>query len=332
MSPEKVIQKIKKAGLKGRGGAEFPTALKWEMVRKVKAEKKYLIANGSEGEPKVFKDEFILKTHPFELIEGIKIAQETIKAAKAYLYLRKDFFQKYKKKLEKIIKEKNLPIIIFKKQGGYLCGEETTLVESLEGRRLEPRSRPPYPSEKGLWDCPTLINNVETLYYVSRIINNNYQGERLYSISGGDHPGVYELSADLSLKQVLKKTGNWPNFKFFVQVGGGASGEILLTRELNQTGSGLGAIIIYPEDKTNPVSLMKKWIDFFIQENCGKCSPCREGVYRLKELLSQKNPDQEIIKDLLFLLEKSSFCPFGKAMAQPFSSLIKKVGIFNKNK
>ncbi len=321
---EHIIEKIKKSGLRGRGGADFPVYLKWTMVKKAAGERKYIVCNGSEGEPGSFKDGFILENYPGEVIFGIKIALKAVGAADAYVYLRKDYYRKFKNNLEKIISKQ--PIIIFQKPGGYLCGEETTLFKSIEGQRFEPRIKPPYPPQKGLWNCPTLINNVETFYYVNQIAKGNYRKTRFYSLSGQiKHPGVYEFPEDLDIKQILQKTDNWPSFDFFVQAGGGASGRILTLKELNQSVGGVGAIIVYNTKKTKPIFLMKKWIKFFLNENCGQCLPCREGVYRLNEILNQPKINWQSFEDLLFILERASFCPLGKNIVVPFQGLIKKI-------
>ncbi len=321
---EDIIKKIKESGLKGRGGADFPVYLKWTAVKEAAGKRKYVVCNGSEGEPGSFKDGFILKSYPGEVIAGIKIALKAVKSCVAYVYLRKDYYQKFGRILKKNIKKE--PIILFKKPGGYLCGEETTLFESLEGKRHEPRNKVTYPTQKGLWDCPTLINNVETFYFVNQIANGVYKKTRFYSLSGAiKHPGVYEFPENLSIKRILQKTDNFPGFDFFIQAGGGASGRILTPKELNQPVGGVGAIIVYNTKETKPVSLMKKWIKFFINENCGKCLPCREGVYRLNEILNRPEIDWKSLDDLLFVLEQASFCPLGKSIAVPFRGLIKKV-------
>jgi NADH:ubiquinone oxidoreductase subunit F (NADH-binding) len=324
MDTKDIITKLKKDKLLGRGGAAFPTGLKWEMVKSAKAKKKYIICNASEGEPNVFKDGFILKNYPEEVIEGVKIALETIDNSSAYIYLRKDYYAKFKKNLEKLIG--NLPIKLFKKTGGYLAGEETSIFEAIEGKRPEPRIKPPFPPQAGLFDCPTLINNLETFYQVAKIAKNQYQKTRFYSISGEvKNEGVYQLSEDWSISQILKETKNWPDFDFFVQSGGGASGEILLSDELNQPARGQGAIVVFNRKKTNPFSLMKKWIDFFLEANCDKCVPCREGVYRMAEMLKKEKIDKEILSDLFFVLEETSFCALGKGVVVPFRSLINKL-------
>ncbi|MBU1683942.1 hypothetical protein KKC56_00535 [Patescibacteria group bacterium] len=337
MKNNDIITKLKKSNLLGKGGANFPTSLKWEMVKNAEAEKKYIVCNGSEGEPNVFKDGFILENYPEEVIEGIKIALATINNSSAYIYLRKDYYEKYKNKLEELIG--NLPITLFKKTGHYIAGEETSILEAIEGKRPEPRIKPPFPPQSGLWNYPTLINNVETFYYVSKINKDEYQNTRFYSINGAvKNEGVYELPENYSISQILKETNNWPDFSFFVQAGGGAIGEILLPNELKQQVGGSGAIIIFNRQKTNPFALMKKWTDFLLQGNCDKCVPCREGIFRLAEIIKREinNPNKhsldkffkahkQTLQDLFFVLEQTSFCALGKCAVVPFRSLIKKL-------
>jgi len=321
-----IIQKLKEANLTGRGGAAFPTWLKWEAVRNTQDEKKYVICNASEGEPGVYKDSFILDKWPKEVIDGIEIAMKTTGAKEAYIYLRHDYYNKFKNKLKKII-GKN-PIHLFKKTGGYIGGEETTLLNSIEGKRNEPRLRPPYPTEKGLFGFPTLINNVETFYWVTKIAKNEYENTRFYSLSGKiKHPGVYELPVDISVKEILKKTNNFPNFPFFLQINGGVSGEIITHQELNRKVAGTGAVIVFDLKKTNLLSLMKKWANFFYRESCGQCVPCREGVYRIREILNSKKINFVLLKAIFLTMKETSFCPFGKIVPIPFESLINKLWI-----
>lgn len=318
-----IIQKIKESGLTGRGGASFPTGDKWEAVKNAPGEKKYIIVNASEGEPGVMKDGFILENYPENIIDGIKIALETFGSSEAYIYLRKDYYDKFKEKLVKLTK--NFPITLFKEPGGYLCGEESTLIESIEGHRFEPRIKPPFPTQVGLYGCPTLINNLETFYWISKISKDEYRGNRFYSITGDvKNPGVFEFPEDYSIEKILKETNNFPEKEFFVQVGGGASGIILADKELDNKVTGAGAIIVYDKE-TDPKKLMKKWIDFYFNENCGKCVPCREGVYRIKEMLDADNIDMEKLKDILFVLRETSFCPLGKGVSTPFESFLEKI-------
>ncbi|MCK5590819.1 MAG: SLBB domain-containing protein [Candidatus Pacebacteria bacterium] len=322
-----IISKLKESGLTGRSGSGFPTGLKWEAVKSTVAEKKYIVCNGSEGEPDVFKDSFILENYPEEVVKGIKLALETIDNSSAYIYLNSHYYQKYKTKLEELIRDS--PIVLFKKTGGYLAGEETCVCEAIEGKRPEPRIKPPYPSEVGLWGCPTLINNVETFYRVAQIAEDNYKGERLYSIAGDvKKPGTYELLEDMTIRQILQETGNLPEAdseqNFFVQ-SGGISGEILLSNELDQQVKGIGGIVVYDREKTDLMSLMKKWTEFFMAGNCDKCTPCREGVYRMDEMLKKGEINKEEMDDFLFVLEQTSFCALGKGVAVPFRSLINKL-------
>lgn len=322
-----IIEKIKQSGLTGRGGAAFPTFLKWEAVKNAYGEKKYIIVNGSEGEPGVMKDGFILENYPEELVEGVKVALENFQNSEAYIYLRKDYYDKFKSKLVELTKD--LPITLFKEPGGYLCGEESTLIESIEGNRFEPRIKPPFPTESGLFGCPTLVNNLETFYYISKIAKDEYKGDRFYSITGDiDNPGVFEFSESYSIEKILQETKNFPERPFFVQVGGGASGLIKAQtvrthEELHETVGGAGSIIVYDKEKTNLEDLMKKWINFYYNENCGKCVPCREGVYRIKEMLDNGKIDEEKLKDILFVLRESSFCPLGKSVTAPFETIEK---------
>ena len=319
-----IIEKITKANLKGRGGAGFPTGKKWQMVKDAPADKKFVICNVSEGEPAVFKDGYILENWPETVIEGIALAMEAVAAPKGYLYLRKDYFDKYKDKLEKIIGEK--PIETIREPGGYLGGEETALLESIEGNRCEPRIKPPFPPQAGLFGCPTLINNLETLYFAAKIAKGEFKNTRFYSVSGDVvRPGVYERGENITVREVLEKTGNLPQFKFFTQVGGGASGSILLENELDVPLTGAGSIVVYDLAKTDLQKLGLQWADFFINENCGKCVPCREGVFRLREIFSQDEVDIAEAKDILNLLAAASFCPFGKGVANSFGGLIGKL-------
>jgi NADH:ubiquinone oxidoreductase subunit F (NADH-binding) len=277
-NPDKAREKIKKSELKGRGGAGFPTGMKWSTIIKALENKKangeknikaYVVCNGSEGEPHVSKDDYILDNYPEEVVEGIKIAMKTIEAKEAYFVLNHSLFEKYAEELEKIIGKTKIKL--FKKTGGYLCGEESTILETIEGKeRKEPRDKPPYPTKKGLWGCPTLVNNVETFYSVALIAKDEYRRERFYTISGDvKNSGVFKLPEHWSVEKVLHKTENFPQEKFFVQVGGGASGQIFLDTELDQEACGMGAIVVHLFSKTDPKELMKEWIEFFYVENCG---------------------------------------------------------------
>lgn len=325
MNNSDIIQKIKDSGLTGRGGAGFPTGQKWEMVKNTPAKKKYIICNGSEGELGLSKDYYLLKNYPKDVIAGIKVALETMENSVAYLYLRKDYYKKLKRKLKKIIGDS--PIELFEELGGYIAGEETAVCEAIEGKMPEPRNKPPYPGQAGLWGYPTLINNVETFYSVAKIICGEYKQTRFYSISGEvKQPGVFELLETMTVAEVLAQTSNTPDFDFFVQVGGGSSGEILLPNELSRTVGGSGAVIVYDRNKTDVYDLMKKWVDFFLQGNCDKCVPCREGLLRLANMINKKEIDESILNDIFYVMEETSFCALGASVPIPLKSLINKVG------
>jgi NADH:ubiquinone oxidoreductase subunit F (NADH-binding) len=321
---EDVIAKIKEAGLTGRGGAGFPTGAKWEMVKNMQAAKKYIICNSSEGEPGVFKDLYLWENHPEEVVEGIRIALSVIDHSLAYIYLNHEYYKKFQHKLEKLAD--GLPVVVFEKRWGYLGGEETAACEVIEGKRPVVRKKPPFPGEAGLWGYPTLINNVETFYHVAKIARGEYQDTKFFCVSGDvKNEGVWELPAATTVKKLLEETGNWPKRGFFVQVGGGATGDIWLPDELDRPIAGTSAVIVYDREKTDPYALMEKWADFFLAENCDKCVPCREGVYRIAEMVRARKLDRQLLEELYFVLENTSFCALGKSVATPFRSLISKV-------
>lgn len=324
MTEKDIIAKLKESKLLGRSGSGFPTGLKWEMVKNEKASKKYIVCNAASGEPKVMKDEYLLENHSKEVVEGVKIALETIGNSEAFIYLRKDFYDKFKDNLTGLIQ--GLPIKLVKKPGGYLAGEETCLCEAIEGKKPEPRIKPPFPTQVGIFGFPTLINNVETFYCVSQIAKDQYKNTRFYTIAGeAKNKGVFELPADWPVEKVLKETANLPSFDFFLQIGGGASGEILLAGELQKPAGGPGAIIIYKKNKALCLKLMKEWAKFFLEENCDKCTPCREGIFRISEMVNEGKIDKKTFEDIADNLKEASLCGLGKIAGIPFTTLINKV-------
>ena len=340
-----IINKIKKANLIGRGGGCFPTAVKWNMVKKATGDKKYVICNASEGEPGVKKDGYILENFGERMIDGMKIAidfllenphsnpclldrQDLLREegvqVKGYIFINREYYKKFGRKLNKIIADdKKYKIELFIKPvgSGYIGGEETSLLNAIEGKRIEPRLRPPFPTTNGLWGCPTLINNVETFYNVSLVVSGEYKNNRFYTI-GGDcvSAGVYELPDNWTIEKILKKTGNYPKFDFFVQIGGDASGEVLNSKQLNKAASGAGSITIYDAKKYKPEEMIKKWISFFLDESCGQCTPCREGVYRLNEIINSPEINWELLEELLNNLDEASFCGLGSVVPTPIRS------------
>lgn len=327
-----ILDKIKKAGLLGRGGAFFPAHLKWQAVKSEKNTEKYLVVNGAEGEPGVYKDAYIVENYHEELVKGVKIISDFIKAQKIYFYLNKDLY-KSKNKLNKIAKSIGLKakLIFFLKaeNAGYIAGEETAVLNIIESKNPEPRLRPPFPCSNGLFNCPTLIHNVETIYNVYLVSQNKYQNKRFYSINfANKNKGVYFLPDNLSITEVLKQTGNYPQFDFFVQVGGDASGEVLNSRQLKRKVSGSGSITIYNLEKHSPEKLLKYWLSFFKNNSCGQCTPCREGTFRLYEMLESLGPEmrkEKYFKKLNNNLRLSSLCALGNSIPTAISSYFKNV-------
>ncbi|MFH1822350.1 MAG: NADH-ubiquinone oxidoreductase-F iron-sulfur binding region domain-containing protein [Patescibacteria group bacterium] len=321
-----ILNKIKQAGLVGRGGACFPTAEKWQMVKEAKGEKKYVVCNASEGEPGVSKDGYILENFGDRVIDGIKIAIDFLSAEKAYIYINHKYHKKYASKLIDLIWKNPIELFIKPIGSGYIGGEETSILNAIEGRRIEPRLRPPFPPTNGLWEYPTLINNVETLYNVSLVAKGEFKNKRFYTINGDCmNNGVYDLADSLTIEKILKETENYPKFPFFVQVGGNGSGEILNSKQLKTPAIGAGSITVYSIIKNKPKDLIKNWLNFFLEESCGQCVPCREGVYRLTEVINNPNPDWKIISDLLTNLDDTAFCGLGCVVPVPIRSFIKNV-------
>lgn len=319
-----LIQSLKKSNLTGRGGAGFPAWQKWEMVKNAPGKEKYVVCNLSEGEPGVMKDRFILDNYPKILIEGIELAMKTVKAQRAYIAIKDYYYDKYFALLENHIGKE--PIEVFKKTGGYISGEETALLEAIEGRRIEPRMKPPYPTTDGLWRCPTLINNAETLYSAALIAHNRYKSKRLVSVSGDcPNPGVFILPEKSTIKQALEVSQNIIKDEFFVQAGGGASGIALNQDQLETSLAGMAAIVVYNRKMTKTGDLAIKWARFFRDESCGKCAPCREGTYRICEILESKDPDWKLLFEIFETLKTSSFCAMGSFVPVPFESLIRNV-------
>ncbi len=328
---DSIITKLKQSGLKGRGGAGFPVGKKWEAVKKAKAKKKYIICNVAEGDPFMLKDGFLLEKEPERIIDGVKIALKTFKNSQAFIYLRHDYYKKHRKKLEKLAGA--APIKLVEKPDLYLAGEETTVMEVIEGKRPEPRIKPPYPHESGLWGCPTLINNAETFYFVGQVVRGKYKNTRFYCISGEvKNKGVYELGAELTIAEILKQTKNFPNSNDFFAQAGGFFGEFYLLRGENKRGlpseldrplRGLGSVMVYSRKKTKFLKLAEEKLKFALYQNCDKCTPCREGTYRLYENLQSGEVNKKLWDDIFLVLQETSFCPLGRIIGECLRSLMK---------
>ena len=366
MKSEDVIEEIKKSKLRGRGGAGFPTGLKWESARKSSGKEKYLICNADEGEPGTFKDRLILEGDPHKLIEGMIIAGYAIGTQKGYIYIRGEYALSIER-FNKAIKDAkkygllgnnildsgfSFDIEVKRGAGAYICGEETALIESLEGKRGVPRLKPPYPTVVGFFDKPTVVNNVETLANIAPIIKNGSDwfkkigtetcpGTKVYTILGHVYfPGLLEVPMGTILKEIIFAYGGGikDGKKFKAALIGGAAGvflpENLLDAKMDfdnlkeyKAVLGSGAILVMNED-TDISDMLQSIIEFFNHESCGKCAPCRIGC---KELLTTiKNirkgkEGQESLTKMISLSEmmfSTSLCPLGQSLILPVKSAI----------
>jgi len=328
-----ILKKIEAAGLVGRGGASFPTAKKWAAVKEALKTKPtgYIVVNGAEGEPGVKKDGYLIKHYPETVLNGVRLADQFLgqaKIKKVYFFLSKEYYRDYASGLKKVLVtkkyaslNKKLEFIVKPEVLTYISGEETALLNLIEGKKVEPRLKPPFPTAQGLHGRPTLINNTETFYDISLVSQGKYQEQRFYTISGAvKRPGVYNLPAQLSIEEVLRKTDNYPLNKFFVQVGGDASGEVLNSGQLAAPVEGAGSIMVYDEKRTDQHKLLKYWLKFYKEQSCGQCTICREGTYRLLELINSSQADKKLIRELLDVLEDSSFCALGSSLPIPVKS------------
>lgn len=366
MQPEEIIRQVELSKLRGRGGAGFPTYLKMKLTYEYrkKAGLSYVICNADEGEPGTFKDRYIMEFVPFLCLEGLAIAAYAVRANKAFIYIRGEYTQSIKM-IDNAIKQMyakgllgvnilgkgyDLEIEMFIGGGSYLCGEELTLIESLEGKRGYPRIKPPFPAEKGLWNKPTLVNNVETLSnlpYIllhggekySQIGTEESKGTKIFCLSGKvKNPGPYELPFGTTLRDLIFKYGQGmrEGFSFKGALLGGAAGtfvdESMLdvplayeTLRQNQATLGSGAVIVI-DDKTDLKVFLTSILRFFKHESCGKCVPCRVGTTLLYETIIKDKLNE---LDLNFMLEQSqymakfSLCPLGQSLILPTKSFIK---------
>jgi len=343
MTPEQVIQEVKDSGLRGRGGAGFPCGLKWELARNAPGDTKYVICNADEGEVGTFKDRYILANDPFMLIEGVTLAGYAIGADMGYIYLRAEY-QYLNDSLVKAIgqaREQGLlvdfDITIRQGAGAYVCGEESALMDSIEGKRGEVRYRPPFPPTKGLWDQPTVINNVETLMNIPQIMLNGAgwyndmgtersKGTKVFSVSGDvSKPGVYEMVLGSPLRELVEGLAGAERVKA-IQIGG-ATGRIVPYDMMDTPLSfedilGAGAITVFDESR-DMVDIVHKTLQFLAEESCGKCTPCREGTEVMAGILerfARGEGNERDIKDMERLSQAmmlSALCGLGQAAPNP---------------
>jgi len=367
MEPKAVIEEVKSSGLRGRGGAGFPTGMKWSFVPQDNPKPKYLCVNADESEPGTFKDHLLMERNPHLLIEGCAIGCYAIGSTVAYIYIRGEFLH-VQHILERAIAEaykaghlgKNIygsgfdcDVFVHRGAGAYEAGEETALIESLEGKRAQPRIKPPFPASAGLYNCPTAVNNVETLCNVPPIITRGVEwytslgpekngGPKLFCVSGHvNTPGVFEADMHVTVRQLIYDyaggIANGRQLKAIIP--GGSSVPILLPSQidvpasfdaLQKAGTLLGSAgMIVMDDTTCMVWVAKNLLHFYRHESCGKCTPCREGGDWLFKILDKIERGEGTMKDIDLLLSVSdniagkTLCAFGDAAATPVLTTVK---------
>lgn len=360
--PNAIIEEVKKSGLRGRGGAGFPTGLKWSFVPKDNPEPKYVVCNADESEPGTFKDRVLIEELPHGMIEGMIIAGLALKSNHGFVYLRGEFYKGWQV-VEQAIAEAydkgylgdnilgsgiTFHMATYRGAGAYICGEETALLESLEGKRGHPRLKPPFPAVKGLYDCPTVVNNVETFAAVPHIIRNGAEwyaklgvgseksgGTKVYSISGSvNKPGVYEVPMGVKLMDIINDVcgGLKPGRKLQAVIPGGSSTPILTGEECQdaimdyegmmekKTFLGSGGLMVL-DDTVDIVEFTYRHAYFYSHESCGQCTPCREGSRWVADILKRVRDRKAEEADLKTLLSFSdnmgngtTICPFADAV------------------
>ncbi|MBI5743327.1 MAG: NADH-quinone oxidoreductase subunit NuoF [Elusimicrobia bacterium] len=369
MTPADLIEEVKKSGLRGRGGAGFPTGLKWSFIPKDGQGPRYIVCNADEGEPGTFKDREVILKNPHALIEGMAIAGYAIGASRGYIYIRGEFAAEARLLEEAIADARGRGLIganllgsgfdfelsVHRGAGAYICGEETALLESLEGFKGQPRLKPPFPAVKGLFASPTVINNVETLAAVPTIIEKGgawyaaigtpkSAGTKLFCVSGPvNKPGVYELPLGVAFRELLEKHcgGLKEGKKLKAVIPGGSSVPVLTAAEamavaldyeaLAAAGSmlGSGAVIIIDETQCM-VKLLQVLARFYHHESCGQCTPCREGCGWIEKILDRLEEGRGSAADIDLLcsvadgMKGRTICPLADAMAMPVLSFVKK--------
>ncbi len=367
-TPDDIISQLKTSALRGRGGAGFPTGLKWSFMPRNTPGQKYIVCNSDEGEPGTCKDRDILRYNPHQLIEGMAIAGYTIGATAGYNYIRGEFWEPYERfqqaiddayaagLLGKNIMGSGIDFDLYVHLGGgaYVCGEETALLESLEGKKGQPRFKPPFPASFGLYGRPTTINNTETLASVPVILQNSGQwflelgkpnngGSKLFCVSGHvNKPGNYEVPMGTPFSELLEMAGGIRDgHQLKAVIPGGSSTPVLLPEEamamtmdydsIAKAGSQLGAgSVIVMDDSTCMVKALARMSHFYYEESCGQCTPCREGTGWLMRVVHRIEHGQGRQEDLDLLLDVSSniqgrtICALGDAAAMPVSSFVSK--------
>ncbi|TVO71242.1 NADH-quinone oxidoreductase subunit NuoF [Sedimenticola selenatireducens] len=365
--PEQVIEEVKSSGLRGRGGAGFPTGLKWSFISRNAPGQKYVVCNSDEGEPGTFKDRDILRYNPHQLVEGMIIAGYAIGATVGYNYIRGEFWEPYER-FEAALEEaraagylgSNILGSGFDFQlhshlggGAYVCGEETALLESIEGKKGQPRYKPPFPAHFGLYGRPTIINNTESLASIPVIMEKggewfkqlgveNSGGSKLFSISGNlNNPGVFEIPLGTPFSELLEMAGGMKDGrKIKAVIPGGSSAPIIpgdqmmdLTMDYDaiaKAGSMLGSGAVIVLDDTNcMVKVLERMSYFYYEESCGQCTPCREGTGWLYRVVSRiergegRPEDLALLDDVTQKIAGRTICALGDAAALPVQGMLK---------
>jgi NADH-quinone oxidoreductase subunit F len=369
MKPEDVTEEVKKSNLRGRGGACFPTGLKWTFMPKQTTKPKYLCVNGDESEPGTFKDREIFEQNPHLLIEGIVIASYAMGISTAYIYIRGEY-GKWIRMVDKALADAHaagfvgqnicgtsfsLNIYTHKGAGAYICGEESSLMNSIEGQRGYPRVKPPFPAANGLWGCPTTINNVETISNVPIILSRGWEwyskigapkhpGPILVGVSGHvNKPGVYEMPTGEPLLEIIYKyAGGVPGDKKIKAVIPGGSSTMILRGEqlegvrmdadsLKAAGSSVGtAGLIVMDEDSDLIGVLSRISKFYYRESCGQCTPCREGTGWLWKVLNRfergqgRLEDIDLLMDIANNIEGNTICALGDAAAWPVQAMIRR--------
>jgi NADH-quinone oxidoreductase subunit F len=368
LKPADVIDTVKRSGLRGRGGAGFPTGMKWGFVPKNLGKPVYLCVNADESEPGTFKDRLIIERDPHLLIEGVVISSYALDSHQAFIYIRGEFVTQARD-LQKAIDQaygkgylgKNilgsgydLELVLHRGAGAYICGEETALLESLEGRRGHPRLKPPFPAVVGLYGCPTVINNVETLANVPHIVMNGPEwfasigtdkntGTRLFGVSGHvKKPGVYEFPMGISLRELIYDHcgGIREGRRLKAVVPGGSSVPVLGADQVDvkldfdsvaKAGSMLGSAgVIVMDDSTCMVKAIRRITRFYAEESCGQCTQCREGTEWMLQILKRienghgRPGELETLLDICTNMKGRTICPLSDAAAMPVESYVQK--------
>jgi NADH-quinone oxidoreductase subunit F len=369
MPPAEVIDEVKRSGLRGRGGAGFPAGVKWGFLPKDTGKPVYLAVNSDESEPATFKDRYILVKDPHMLIEGIIICSYAIGSHDTYIYIRGEYTSQVKA-LQAAIDEAykagylgekvagqdyRIDVTVHRGAGAYVCGEETALLESIEGKKGQPRAKPPFPAVAGLYGCPTIINNVQSIASLPYIIANGADAYRAYGTekSSGTHlfgisghvakPGMYELPLGLPLLEVIDKVagGVWKKRKLKGIIPGGSSTPVLLPEEAetvtldyesmaeHKTMFGSGGIVVLDET-VDIVALVKNLLDFYHHESCGQCTPCREGLGWMLKIIKKilrgegEMADIDLLRELCDNIEMKTVCVLSAACTMPVRSYLDK--------